>query len=465
MLSLLLMLLLSLLASACAWHEPKPEDQAIAVAGAFTILGDSGQATVRVLTQAPSCPQLQAGDGSLLTMRERIAPGTVPARSDVKQPDTKDAVFDVRVCEVALPDTSLASPPRVLASDAVVPPPSREIRRIVIIADTGCRMKASENAFQACNDEAAWPFARVARSAAALKPDLVVHIGDMHYRESPCPQGMAACANSPWGYGYDAWKADFFVPARPLLAAAPWVFVRGNHESCARAGQGWFRFFDAQPWSPTRSCNEQSGDADADYSEPFAVPVASDTQFIVFDSSRTGNKGYKPGDEAWTKYQPQLERVAALASRMPHNWFMNHHPVLGFAPRATPEGVYPGNAGLQSVMTSLHGERLFAPGIDIALHGHVHMFEGIDFESEHPATMVLGNSGSSLSAEAPIALPPGAQPGPGARIRQFVSAGSFGFSTLEREGDHWTLVARDVDGRALTSCKWQGRHSDCQPVR
>ncbi len=52
------------------------------------------------------------------------------------------------------------------------------------------------------------------------------------------------CAGSPWGYGWDAWNADFFTPAAPLLAAAPWAAVRGNHESCARAGQGWWRFLD-----------------------------------------------------------------------------------------------------------------------------------------------------------------------------------------------------------------------------
>ena len=125
-----------------------------------------------------------------------------------------------------------------------------QIKRIVLIGDTGCRMKASENAFQACNDSVKWPFAQVAQSAAALQPDLVIHVGDIHYRESPCPAGNAGCANSPWGYGFDAWQADLFEPAKPLLAAAPWVFVRGNHESCSRAGQGCSR---VQQWMGSNS--------------------------------------------------------------------------------------------------------------------------------------------------------------------------------------------------------------------
>ena len=45
-------------------------------------------------------------------------------------------------------------------------------------------------------------------------------------------------------------------------------------------------------------------------------------------------------------------------------------------------------------MRTLHPGRLFPPGVELALHGHVHLFESLNFASEHPATIVLGNSGS-----------------------------------------------------------------------
>src|SRR5207248_1172239 len=152
------------------------------------------------------------------------------------------------------------------------------------------------------------------------------------------------CTGSPWGYGYDVWEADLFAPARPLLAAAPWVFVRGNHESCFRAGQGWFRFLDAQPWSESRSCDDAAFDPDADYSEPYAVRIAADTQLIVFDSSKAGAKPYGPQDEAYKKYFPQMRRAGLLARQTEHSFFLNHHPVLGFAPTRDPAVVKPGNA-------------------------------------------------------------------------------------------------------------------------
>ncbi len=75
----------------------------------------------------------------------------------------------------------------------------------------------------------------------------MIHVGDYVYRETPCPEGNTTCAGSPWGYGWDVWNADFFEPAAPLLANAPWLVVRGNHENCARAGEGWLRFLDPLP--------------------------------------------------------------------------------------------------------------------------------------------------------------------------------------------------------------------------
>ena len=64
----------------------------------------------------------------------------------------------------------------------------RSIKRIVVIGDTGCRLKGDN--VQDCNDPAQWPFAAIARLAAARHPDLVIHVGDYHYRESPCRQSV-----------------------------------------------------------------------------------------------------------------------------------------------------------------------------------------------------------------------------------------------------------------------------------
>ena len=80
-----------------------------------------------------------------------------------------------------------------------MPLPKAEPQRIVVLGDSGCRMKKADNAWQACGDAAAWPFETVANAAAEFKPDLVMHVGDYHYRENACPADVAGCKASPWG--------------------------------------------------------------------------------------------------------------------------------------------------------------------------------------------------------------------------------------------------------------------------
>jgi hypothetical protein len=188
----------------------------------YTVQAPQGQWIVRALTPAVACPAIVWDQQKPVAMNMRAPQAVVPVRSDAVQSDSKPSVFDITTCEAAWPKGVKSAK----VDGRAVPAPPNVIHRILIIADTGCRLKASENAFQDCNDADKWPFKKVASSAAKLKADLVVHIGDIHYRESPCPEGRAGCAGATWGYGWDAWRDDFFNPAQPLLAAAPWLFVR-----------------------------------------------------------------------------------------------------------------------------------------------------------------------------------------------------------------------------------------------
>ena len=339
-------------------------------------------------------------------------------------------------------------------------------RRIVVIGDTGCRLKASDDVFQACNDRGRWPFASIATAAAAMLPDLVIHVGDYHYRENACPSGNAGCANSPWGYGWDAWNADFFTPARPLLAAAPWIFVRGNHESCDRAGQGWWRFLDFRPSVSGRDCNIASDDERGDYSEPYAVPISGDMQVLVFDSSHVGVKALGSADPMYLHYAAELGAAFELAHDVAHNLWVSHHPILGFAPdvsRPVP-AVYPGNEALQSVLTPINGPSLFPPNVQALVAGHNHLFEMVSFVSEHPTQLISGNGGAWVDAPLPQPLPAGASAAPGTVIETIASSNRYGFMVLERDADKddlWRVEARDVAGQLMTVCILRGRKTKC----
>jgi len=432
---------------------------------AFTVQGEGQHAIVRVLTQGQACPGISWDGRADSPMALRAAPATIPARSGGAQLENKDAVFNVRVCEAPWP----ARARQASVAGHAIPAPQAHIQRIVIIADTGCRMKGSENAFQPCNDPQQWPLAQVARSAAATHPDLVIHIGDIHYRESPCPDGNPGCLNSPWGNGYDAWQADLFTPARPLLEAAPWVFVRGNHETCSRAGQGWFRFIDRQPWREARSCNDPARDIEADYSDPYAVPLTHETQLVVFDSAKTSGSAYTSADPAYEKYAAEMRQVARLTQQTPHSFFLSHHPLLAIAPERPERAAQPGgNAGLLSVLASAYPARLFPERVDVAMHGHLHFFEALGFKSAHPASLIMGNSASANEGAIPTRLPDGTQPYPGVVVDDYMARSDFGFVTLDRvasaRADQWLLTEYDVTGQPVIRCQLHGSKSHCKPV-
>jgi len=428
----------------------------------FTVQAPQGQWVVRALTAAPTCPSIVWDQQKPVAMQIRAPQAVVPARSDGAQSDSKPSVFDITSCEAVWP--SGVSSAKVEGRTA--PAPSKLINRILIIADTGCRLKASENAFQDCNDADKWPFKKIVNSAAKLKADLVVHIGDIHYRESPCPEGRAGCAGATWGYGWDAWRDDFFEPAQPLLSAAPWLFVRGNHESCFRAGQGWFRFVDALPWTKERNCNDPANDMQGDFSDPFVVSLSKQAQFLVFDSSKSSGKAYQAQDPAFLKYEAQLKVAAQLASTKPETFFINHHPLLAAAPVADPAKFRAGgSAGLQSVFGVAEPSRLFPPSVTVAMHGHVHLFEAIGFKTDHPVSLVMGNSGSMNEGFAPSAIKATDQIYKDAVVDNYAARSEYGFATLDRleeaGKETWLLTEYSTAGEPVIRCKISQGKSLC----
>ncbi len=428
----------------------------------FVVLGPDGVPVARVITEAAECPRIDV-DGQPRPMSVRMRPGTIPGRPSRSEPPAQPTAFPVLTCEATIPANARSA----TVNGYPLPLPVADPQRIVLLGDTGCRIIGSLNLFQACNDPARWPFQRVSDAAAAAKPDLVIHVGDFHYRESACAPGNAGCAGSPWGYGWDVWQADLFDPARSLLAAAPWIVLRGNHESCNRAGQGWWRFLDPRPLAPAQDCNDAANDDTGNYSEPYAVPLGrnADTQFLVFDSSWVGVTPLQPTDLMYRNYRAQLETIFALGARTPRAFFMSHHPVLGFAANpGNPQAPFPGNAGLQSVLNPMYPTVLFPPTIEAVLAGHAHTLEIISFSTPQPPQVLTGNGGTDLDDPFPVPFPPGRQPAPGAVIAELVTSTQFGYMTMERSGAGWRMQAWDVRGAPLTSCTLGERRAQCTPI-
>ncbi len=133
---------------------------------AYMILGPDGQRIARVVTEIKDCPALFV-DGHVQEMTVRSPAGTAPLRPTASKPEfTKPSAFPATVCEATIaPDVR-----QVSVHGWLLPLPPKTIKRIVVIGDTGCRIKGSD--VQKCGDPTAYPFAAIAAAAAAWKPDI-----------------------------------------------------------------------------------------------------------------------------------------------------------------------------------------------------------------------------------------------------------------------------------------------------
>jgi hypothetical protein len=383
---------------------------------AWVQLGPSEAGLARALTSG-ECPQVVvelARGTQHLAMTERASPS--PPQ------------FPLRSCEAALPPGSEV----VDIAGRRLRGPSGRPDRIAVLGDTGCRLKAVDG-FQACNDADEWPFAQVAESVRRWQPDLVVDVGDYLYREEPCPEGNAGCAGSPYGYAWDTWEADFFTPAAALLEAAPLLLVRGDHESCARAGEGWFRYLDPRP--PPATC--------PDYTEPYAVPLEG-LNLVVMDSVKADDT--TPAPEVTATYAQQFQAIAGLAGAAGADaWLIGHRPLWGLVPDASGSGVQVFNATLQAAS----GNTLPST-IDLVLTGHVHLGQVLSFSDDRPHQLVAGVGGTLLLPE--LTVPLVGLPAAGATVTGGTTIAAHGFFTMERTDQGWLVTIRDVGGEALTSC-------------
>ncbi len=383
-----------------------------------------GDATIVRAVRAETCPAIRI-DGTVASMNIRAQP-------TADHPNV--------VCEATLP----AGSDSVSIEGEALPLPAPEPQRIAVIGDAGCRLSAPDW-FQACDDPAAWPFERVAGAAAHWNPDLVIHVGDYVYRESPCPEGNAGCADSPFGDNWDAWNADFFAPAGTLLDAAPWVFVRGNHEDCARAGEGWFRYLDPMPMP--QECET--------YTEPWAFHIG-DVRTVVLDVASA--EDISASKDVTDAYEPIFDKAVLLAAGAPETWLLIHRPFWSIGA---------GNGGIPTEWsTATYNDSGFADQtkvFDLVIAGHVHMSQLLWFtpESKRAPQLIAGASGTELEdmatdtfAGTDLADPELVQ---GQRWRE------FSFVTVQPLDTGFVTSVRLSSGTVAATCLSVGGQFSCIP--
>jgi hypothetical protein len=269
-------------------------------------------------------------------------------------------------------------------------------------------------------------------------------VGDYHYRESACPINNRGCAGSPSGYGWEAWNADFFAPAAPLLAAAPWVMVRGNHEDCSRAGEGWFRFMDRQPME--RTCRDLTG---------VFVAQLGDFGVVVVDDAKAADP---KGDPSALVSVLRDQLTAVLAKVPAEAWMVSHRPsnsmrsAGGSTEKAEKDEVdnFVQERALGAIMPR---------GVRMTAAGHIHFFQAVDFGGARPPQLVVGTGGDNLSVVPPVSMI-GADIN-GLKVVNSVTYSGFAYMVWDRLGALWVGTLFDVDGRPINRCRLLDRSLTC----
>lgn len=400
---------------------------------AYVVLGPQGPVARAVYSSTSICPSLTLDSGAQ-AMGVRALPQS-----------GKNAAFPVLICELLIPSGTTSAK----LDGQALPLPPATLGSVAVIGDTGCRIKAEKpkagetdhddpGKFQNCDKVSKWPFSTLAASIAEKKPQLLIHVGDYIYRESKCPEDKG-CAGSPYGDNWLTWQADFFTPAAPLLAAAPWLATRGNHEICKRAGAGFMLFLD-----PTLAQNQQPP-ACIDLIPQFAVTVGSQ-QFIMLDSSNAPDDCPSPSDVVTYAQQ--------LAAMQPANgaWLVSHRPLWGFKNKVAL------NATLQAALAQWNGK--LPPGFALALAGHIHIWEALSFADQRTPQFVLGNGGTDLTGAIKIPLA-GRETGCAVNDGKLVgcttvsygkSEDKWGFTIFTPSQGNWTATYYSTKGNDKFAC-------------
>lgn len=378
-------------------------------------MGPGGVSELRVVTSS-TCPDITA-DGQPMALQTRAEP---------------DANFP-RLCSVTLP----ASVKEVVLEGAAITLPKAAPQRIAVLGDTGCRIKGGT--VQDCNDPDKWPFLRVASQIAKLKPDLVIHVGDYLYRENACPKtSTEACGGSPYGDNWTTWDADFFSPAKSLLETAPLVLVRGNHEDCQRAGAGWLRLMGPNAFNSAAPC--------AAHLPPYVVPLGA-MNLVVMDDANAPDQLVDTAER--DVYRGEFQNLSKIASAP--IWLAMHRPIAG-AVRLFGFTV----GGNRTLIASLD-DGVLGP-VKLMLSGHIHTFEAINYEGDHPPQLLAGNGGDKLdNASASLA-----NTNLGTwHVKDGISLPGFGFLLMTQEGSEWRIDVHGVDGAIKRVCRFANGRLDC----
>lgn len=413
--------LISLVFLAACAHKPSDKAENLTYVG----LADSKNSFVRTI--APK-------DGKCPAVQFAKAPGEVEVLA------TQETKFDTAtVCEANLPEGTKT----VIVGERRISIPESP-KRIIIFGDTGCRLKG--NYFQDCNNPQEWPFARIVKAIDKENADLIVHVGDYHYRETCNDPVKCAPFKDTLGYGYRAWEADFIAPAASLLQAKPFVFVRGNHEDCQRAHEGFSKLL-----TPL-------GENSCPQFQETRYTSFGNVLMVNFDNATLSDQKQDPKSPEMAVWRAHYRKMVNMINSRSESevWLLVHRPIWGLAPNWNgPAAVLPVNLNMQT----LTKEMPLPKKVKFVFAGHIHNTQ-IAVGNNRPVHIVMGEGGTALDHY-------------DAATRRLIPAGftvlpsNHGYMVLEKDsGGKWLGTVKGYDGQTNFVCSLEDPKMPCDaPVK
>lgn len=407
-------------------------------AWAWTQLTDEGT-QVRYVTPQSTCPRvLFTNAGGQTVSRSMTQVSTVGQFPTTATVCTR--LVSLGVTAARIDTTTTGSVVVRPTADGTVPlprwTPAQRPATITVIGDTGCRVISATD-HQNCATQ--WPLQPLATSAATspVAPDLVIHVGDYIYRSDTQVYPTSTCGGARISMSDHTWGClvtDFFRPSSSLLAQAPLVFVRGNHETCGRSGEVWFRY-QANSLRGNGSCS--------DYTDPVRISAGT-LGLLLFDSSCSGddsNTCSQTQPQQLTQYTRQFNNVNTLAR--PGDFLLSHVPIWmvnGMTPTlGNPEWI---DKDLEAA-TAATAQGSLSSNISLVLSGHAHMYQRLDFGNNtpmgmyRPAQLTVGSSGTELDNQTWQDSALLGKPVDGVAIGHLVTHDRFGYAVLGDTGTSW----------------------------
>nr|WP_261722504.1 metallophosphoesterase [Wolbachia pipientis] len=158
------------------------------------------------------------------------------------------------------------------------------------------------------------------------------------------------------------------------------MFVRGNHESCNNAYEGWFKYLDPYPFSAEKC---------SDCVQSWFLDIGL-MKFFVFDSSF--GKDIYANKEAVSAFSMQFSRLINDDLTKPI-WFLTHRPLW----RSTKKALFTFKKHGNLPQIKAFGNR-FPSNVAAIVSGHIHIAQ-ILLMDKIPDQIIVGNGGALLHSQ------------------------------------------------------------------